>query len=46
MKGNTTPVTKATFNTDKLKALGWKPLWDVESGFVESDIVRRVIIDG
>ena len=33
MKGNTTPVTKATFNTDKLKALGWKPLWDVESGF-------------
>lgn len=33
MKGNTTPVTKATFNTNKLKALGWKPLWDVESGF-------------
>lgn len=32
MQGNTTPVTKATFNTDKLKALGWKPLWDVENG--------------
>ena len=32
-KGNTTPITKATFNTDKLKALGWKPLWDVEKGF-------------
>ena len=24
---------KATFNTDKLKALGWKPLFDVELGF-------------
>lgn len=32
-QGNTTPITKATFNTDKLKALGWKPLFDVEEGF-------------
>ena len=33
LQGNTTPITKATFNTDKLKALGWKPLFDVEQGF-------------
>ena len=32
-QGNTTPITKATFNTDKLKALGWRPLFDVEEGF-------------
>ena len=29
----TSPITKATFSTDKLKALGWKPLFDVEEGF-------------
>ena len=33
LQGNTTPITKATFNTDKLKALGWKPLFGVEEGF-------------
>lgn len=33
LQGNTTPITKATFNTDKLEALGWKPLFDVETGF-------------
>ena len=33
LQGNTTPITKATFNTDKLEALGWKPLFDVEMGF-------------
>lgn len=33
LQGNTTPITRATFNTDKLKALGWKPLFDVEEGF-------------
>lgn len=32
-QGNTTPITKAVFNTDKLKALGWRPLFDVEEGF-------------
>lgn len=32
-QGNTTPITKATFNTDKLKTLGWRPLFDVEEGF-------------
>lgn len=32
-QGNSTPITKAVFNTDKLKALGWKPLFDVEQGF-------------
>lgn len=33
LHGNTTPITKATFNTDKLKALGWQPLFDVKAGF-------------
>lgn len=33
LQGNTTPITKATFNTNKLKALGWKPLFDIEKGF-------------
>ena len=32
-QGNTTPITKATFCTSKLEALGWKPLFDVEEGF-------------
>lgn len=31
-KGNTTPITKAVFNTDKIQALGWKPYFDVEVG--------------
>ncbi len=35
-QGNTTPITKATFNTDKLKALGWKPLFSVEEGFAHT----------
>lgn len=30
--GNTTPITKATFSTDKIKALGWQPLWSVAEG--------------
>ena len=32
-QGNTTPITKATFCTSKLEALGWKPLFDVDEGF-------------
>jgi len=31
-QGNTTPVTKATFNTDKLKSLEWKPLFGISEG--------------
>ena len=31
-QGNTTPITKATFCTTKLEALGWKPLFDLEEG--------------
>ncbi len=31
-QGNTTPITKAVFNTDKLKALGWIPLFSIEEG--------------
>lgn len=30
--GNTTPVTRAVFNTRKLESLGWKPLFGLEEG--------------
>ena len=30
LNGNTTPVTKATFCTDRLRALGWQPLWSID----------------
>ena len=36
LQGNTTPITKATFNTDKLKALGWKPLFDIDMGIAHT----------
>lgn len=29
---NTTPITRAVFNTDKLRALGWQPLFTIEEG--------------
>lgn len=35
-QGNTTPITRATFCTDKMEALGWKPLFDVETGFAHT----------
>lgn len=35
-QGNTTPITKATFNTDKLKALGWQPLFDISEGIAHT----------
>ncbi len=30
--GNTTPITKAIFSTQKLEGLGWKPLWKLRQG--------------
>ena len=30
--GNTTPITRAVFNTDRLEALGWRPLYGLEEG--------------
>ena len=30
--GNTTPITKAVFSTEKLNQLGWKPLFSIEEG--------------
>ncbi len=29
---NTTPITKAVFATDKLRALGWQPQWGIAEG--------------
>lgn len=31
-QGNTTPITKAVFSTEKLERLGWKPLFDLKEG--------------
>ena len=31
-RGNTTPITCATFSIDKLKALGWQPRYSLEEG--------------
>lgn len=31
-RGITTPITKAVFSTRKLESLGWKPLFDLETG--------------
>lgn len=30
--GSSAPITRATFCTEKLEALGWKPLWHLEDG--------------
>lgn len=35
-QGKTSPITKATFNTDKLQALGWKPLFDISEGIAHT----------
>ncbi len=29
---NATPITRALFNTDKINAIGWKPLFNMEEG--------------
>ena len=35
-QGNTTPITKATFSVDKLKALGWQPMTPLRTGIMHS----------
>lgn len=32
LQGNTTPITKASFNTSKIQAIGWKPLFNIKEG--------------
>lgn len=34
--GNTTPITKAVFSTEKLNQLGWKPLFNIEEGLAHT----------
>lgn len=34
--GNTTPVTRATFDTMKIEATGWRPLFDIPTGISHS----------
>ena len=35
-QGNTTPVTRATFDTSKIEHTGWKPLFDISTGLNHS----------
>lgn len=35
-QGNTTPITKATFDTKKIAATGWQPLWSIEEGIAHT----------
>ena len=35
-QGNTTPVTRATFDTSKIERTGWKPLFDISTGLNHS----------
>ena len=34
--GNTTPITKAVFSTEKLNQLGWKPLFNIDEGLAHT----------
>lgn len=34
--GNTTPVTRATFDTSKIEQTGWRPLFDIKTGLAHS----------
>lgn len=34
--GNTTPITKAVFSTEKLYQLGWKPLFSIDEGLAHT----------
>lgn len=34
--GNTTPITKAVFSTEKLNQLGWEPLFSIEEGLAHT----------
>jgi nucleoside-diphosphate-sugar epimerase len=35
-QGNTTPITKAVFDTTKLESLGWKPRFDIRRGLADT----------
>jgi nucleoside-diphosphate-sugar epimerase len=30
--GNTTPISRAVFSTEKLESLGWRPLFSIDDG--------------
>ncbi len=42
-KGNTTPITKAVFSTEKLNVLGWHAKYDIEQGVERTLEIRRSI---
>ncbi|MBR1504507.1 MAG: NAD-dependent epimerase/dehydratase family protein [Prevotella sp.] len=39
--GNTTPITKAVFATDKLERLGWKPLFSIDEGLQNTILTMK-----
>lgn len=44
--GNTTPITRATFNTQKLESLGWKPLTPLATGLTHTLVAQRLTQTG
>lgn len=44
--GNTIPITRATFNTQKLEGLGWKPLTPLATGLAHTLAAQRLTLTG
>ena len=41
--GNTTPITRATFSTEKLAQLGWQPRTAIAEGLVHTLVAQRLL---
>lgn len=42
--GNTTPITRATFSTEKLAQLGWRPLTKIAEGLQHTLAAQRLLL--
>lgn len=42
--GNTTPITRATFSTEKLAQLGWRPLTTIAEGLQHTLAAQRLLL--
>ena len=41
--GNTTPITRATFSTEKLARLGWQPRTTIAEGLAHTLAAQRLL---
>ena len=41
--GNTTPITRATFSTEKLAQLGWQPRTAIAEGLAHTLVAQRLL---